>query len=137
MRSVPTIKYYLREGLLPEGEKRTPRLTDYDKQHVRRLELLRILRDAGDVPVEGLKRLVAATETPGTAAPLLSVTRPVTVARPVWAEEGRGAIARMRRLVKTNNRIERNMAGGSFLVAARRRDGVGRERPRWPNATPA
>ncbi len=65
---LPTIKYYLREGLLPEGEKRTPRLTDYDEQHVRRLELLRILRDAGDVPVEGLKRLVAATETQGTRA---------------------------------------------------------------------
>ena len=70
---VPTIKYYLREGLLPEGEKRTPRLTDYGEQHVRRLELLRILRDAGDVPVEGLKRLVAATETQGTVHDLFAV----------------------------------------------------------------
>ena len=70
---VPTIKYYLREGLLPDGEKRTPRLTDYDEQHVRRLELLRILRDAGDVPVEGLKRLVAATETQGTVHDLFAV----------------------------------------------------------------
>lgn len=64
---VPTIKYYLREGLLPEGDKRTPRLTDYDERHVRRLELLRILRDVGDVPVDGLKRMVAATETSGTS----------------------------------------------------------------------
>lgn len=63
---VPTIKYYLREGLLPEGDKRTPRLTEYDDRHVRRLELLRILRDVGDVPVDGLKRLVAATESRGT-----------------------------------------------------------------------
>lgn len=61
-----TIKYYLREGLLPEGDKRTPRLTEYDQRHVRRLRLLRILRDVGDVPVEGLKRLVAATESRGT-----------------------------------------------------------------------
>ncbi len=70
---VPTIKYYLREGLLPDGEKRTPRLTDYDEQHVRRLELLRILRDVGDVSVEGLKRLVAATETRGTVHDLFAV----------------------------------------------------------------
>ena len=69
---VPTIKYYLREGLLPEGEKRTPRLTDYDEQHVRRLELLRILRDVGDVSVEGLRRLVAATETQGTVHDLFA-----------------------------------------------------------------
>ena len=71
--SVATIKYYLREGLLPEGDKRTPRLTDYGEQHVRRLELLRILRDAGDVPVEGLRRLVAATETQGTVHDLFAV----------------------------------------------------------------
>ena len=90
---VPTIKYYLREGLLPEGDKRTPRLTDYDEQHVRRLELLRILRDVGDVPVEGLKRLVAATETRGTvhdlfavAADALAPTPPPTTGEPARAQ---------------------------------------------------
>ena len=57
---VPTIKYYLREGLLPDGVKRTPRLTEYDERHVRRLGLLRILREVGQVPVDGLKQLVAA-----------------------------------------------------------------------------
>lgn len=71
--SVPTLKYYLREGLLPEGDKRTPRLTDYDDRHVRRLGLLRILRDVGDIPVEGLKRLVAATETSGSVHDLFAV----------------------------------------------------------------
>lgn len=70
---VPTIKYYLREGLLPDGDRRTPRLTDYGEQHVRRLELLRILREVGDVPVEGLRRLVAATETRGTVHDLFAV----------------------------------------------------------------
>jgi DNA-binding transcriptional MerR regulator len=71
---VPTIKYYLREGLLPEGDRRTPRLTEYDERHVRRLELLRILRDVGDVPVDGLRRLVAATETTGTSVQELFAT---------------------------------------------------------------
>jgi DNA-binding transcriptional MerR regulator len=83
---VATIKYYLREGLLPEGDKRTPRLTDYDDRHVRRLELLRILRDVGDVPVDGLRRLVAATEARGAtvhdlfavAADALAPTPPST-----------------------------------------------------------
>lgn len=70
---VPTIKYYLREGLLPEGDKRTPRLTEYDERHVRRLGLLRVLRDVGDVSVDGLKRMVAATETPGTVHDLFAV----------------------------------------------------------------
>ena len=56
--SVATIKYYLREGLLPEGRKLTQRLVDYDARHVRRLGLLRLLREVGQVPVEGLNRLV-------------------------------------------------------------------------------
>ena len=79
---VPTIKYYLRDGLRPEGDKRTPRLTDYDEQHVRRLELLRILRDVGDVPVEGLKRLVAATETRGTVHDLFAVAADALAPQP-------------------------------------------------------
>ena len=70
---VATIKYYLRESLLPEGDKRTPRLTEYDDRHVRQLGLLRILREAGHVPVGGLKQLVAATEgTDGTVHELFA-----------------------------------------------------------------
>lgn len=59
---VATIKYYLRKGLLPGGEKLTQRLTEYDERHVRRLGLLRLLREVGQIPVEGLRRLVQATE---------------------------------------------------------------------------
>ena len=82
---VPTIKYYLREGLLPEGDKRTPRLTDYDDRHVRRLELLRILRDVGDVPVDGLKRMVAATETSGTSVhELFAVAADAIISQAGW-----------------------------------------------------
>jgi len=62
---VATVKYYLREGLLPEGEKVTPRLTAYDDRHVRSLGLLRILREVGRVPMESLRQLVAAARTPG------------------------------------------------------------------------
>jgi DNA-binding transcriptional MerR regulator len=60
--SVATIKYYLREGLLPAAEKRAARLADYDERHVRRLQLIKLLREVGDIPIEGLKRLVEASE---------------------------------------------------------------------------
>ena len=64
---VATIKYYLREGLLPAGVKLTPRLTEYDERHVRQLGLLRILREVGHVPVDGLRQLTAALrETRGS-----------------------------------------------------------------------
>lgn len=62
---IATIKYYLREGLLPPGRRLTPRLAEYDDTHVRRLALLRILRDVGHVPIDRLKGLVDATTRPG------------------------------------------------------------------------
>lgn len=65
--SVATIKYYLREHLLPDGEKRTERLTEYTDRHVRRLGLLRLLREVGNIPIAGLRKLVQAAEEPGTS----------------------------------------------------------------------
>ena len=35
--SVPTIKYYLREGLLAAGERTGPNQARYDEAHLRRL----------------------------------------------------------------------------------------------------
>ena len=60
---VPTIKFYLREGLLHAGEKITPRLSEYDETHRKRLGLLRILREVGDVPVDRLGLLVGTTQS--------------------------------------------------------------------------
>ena len=54
--TVATIKYYVREGLLPEGSRRAENQVDYDETHVRRLALIRAL-----VSVAGLS--IAATRT--------------------------------------------------------------------------
>ena len=37
--TIPTIKFYLREGLLPSGVARAANQADYDETHVRRLRL--------------------------------------------------------------------------------------------------
>ena len=59
---VGTVKYYLREGLLPEGRLRSATRADYGDTHLARLRLLRLLREVGDVPVGRLRDLVAALE---------------------------------------------------------------------------
>jgi DNA-binding transcriptional MerR regulator len=65
--SVPlaTIKYYLREGLLPAARKVTARSSEYDEAHVRRLTLLRVLREVGGLPMTALRELVLAVDDPG------------------------------------------------------------------------
>lgn len=60
--TVATIKYYLREGLLPPGSKVGERRAEYGDRHLARLRLLRVLREVGDVPVADLKEIVAAVQ---------------------------------------------------------------------------
>jgi len=60
-----TVKYYLREGLLPAGRKVTARSSEYGPEHARRLVLLRVLRALGAIPVSRLRELVDATDDPG------------------------------------------------------------------------
>lgn len=82
-----TIKYYLREGLLPQARRLTPRLSEYDDTHVRRLALLRVLRGAGRVPVDGLQALVEAVARPGSIHELFAVATDATARTPGEAGE--------------------------------------------------
>lgn len=61
--TVPTIKYYLREGLLPEGERTSPTQATYSDAHVRRLRVIRALLDTG-VSVAETRRVVDALDHP-------------------------------------------------------------------------
>jgi DNA-binding transcriptional MerR regulator len=57
-----TVKYYLREGLLPAGEMTGPRRAEYAEAHLRRLRVLRLLREVGGVPVTSLRQVVDALD---------------------------------------------------------------------------
>jgi DNA-binding transcriptional MerR regulator len=63
--SVPSIKYYLREGLLPAGELTSANQADYGDSHVQRLTLIRALLDVGGLPVATAKEVLSAIDTPG------------------------------------------------------------------------
>jgi DNA-binding transcriptional MerR regulator len=57
-----TVKYYLREHLLPAGETTGPRRAEYGEAHLRRLRVLRLLREVGGVPVTSLRQVVEALD---------------------------------------------------------------------------
>jgi DNA-binding transcriptional MerR regulator len=57
-----TVKYYLREGLLPAGETTGPRRAEYDERHLRRLRVLRLLREVGEVQVTNLRQIADALD---------------------------------------------------------------------------
>ncbi|TDD62303.1 MerR family transcriptional regulator [Kribbella antibiotica] len=59
---VPTIKYYLREGLLAPGELTSPNQASYGEVHIRRLRLIRALVDLAQVPVAQVKEIVESLD---------------------------------------------------------------------------
>ena len=61
---VPTIKYYLRAGLLPRGEVTSATQASYGAEHVRRLRLIRALSDVGDLPLADIRRILDAVDRP-------------------------------------------------------------------------
>lgn len=70
---VATIKYYLREGLLPAGERTSPNQARYGEGHVRRLKLIRALVEVGGLSVATVREVVAAVDSDRAAYNVLGV----------------------------------------------------------------
>lgn len=60
--STPTIKYYLRLGLLHPGVSESTTWASYDESHLRRLTLVRALTDVGGLTLDAVRRVVAAVD---------------------------------------------------------------------------
>ncbi|MFD4028175.1 MerR family transcriptional regulator [Streptomyces sp. NPDC058576] len=61
---VPTIKYYLREGLLAAGELTSPNQAHYGPGHERRLRLIRALLDVGGLSLATIGGVLEAMDDP-------------------------------------------------------------------------
>ncbi|MFI9612107.1 MerR family transcriptional regulator [Streptomyces sp. NPDC052023] len=57
-----TIKYYVREGLIPPGRRVAATQTEYDEHHVRRLRLVTALLHVGGLQVARAREVLAAAE---------------------------------------------------------------------------
>ncbi len=62
---VATIKFYLRERLLPAGDRTAPNQSDYTDAHLRRLRLIRALLDVGGLSVAAARAVTSVLDLPG------------------------------------------------------------------------
>ena len=60
-----TIKYYVREGLLPAGERVGGNRTLYGEEHERRLRLIRAMLEVGKLSIASVKSVLDALDEPG------------------------------------------------------------------------
>ena len=61
-----TIRFYIREGLLPEPEKASPNSARYDEKHVIRLKAIRRLQEERFLPLAVIKALLASADDQAT-----------------------------------------------------------------------
>lgn len=61
--SIPSIKFYLREGLLPAGTPTGRNQAEYAEAHVKRLRLIRALIDVGGLTVAAARDVLTAVDT--------------------------------------------------------------------------
>jgi DNA-binding transcriptional MerR regulator len=61
---LPTIKFYLREGLLPGGARTAPNQARYDEDHLARLRLIRIFTDIGGANLGAVRTILNAINDP-------------------------------------------------------------------------
>jgi len=59
---VATIKFYLRDGLLPAGESASATRAHYDDSHVRRLRLIRALAEVAGLRLDAVRVILAAVD---------------------------------------------------------------------------
>ncbi len=62
--SIPTLKYYLREELLPTGVPTAPNQAEYSEEHVRRLRLIRTLAEIGGLRLRDIRSVLEAIDDP-------------------------------------------------------------------------
>lgn len=60
--AIPTVKYYLREGLLARGDATAPNQAEYGAAHAHRLHLIRVLREVGGLTVGRVAAVLAAID---------------------------------------------------------------------------
>ncbi len=62
--ALPTLKYYLREGLLMPGESTSRTRAEYAEAHVERVRLVRALVESGGLGIAAVRSVLAALDGP-------------------------------------------------------------------------
>jgi DNA-binding transcriptional MerR regulator len=84
--SIPTIKYYIREGLVPPGRAASARQADYSELHVERIRLVRALVEVGGLTLAAIRDVLAAASGPGGAAAAVAVAHQALGPAPAAAD---------------------------------------------------
>lgn len=117
--SVATIKYYLREGLLPTGEAVGATRASYDDQHVARLRLIRALVDVAGMSLDRVRRVLAAVDDDARSLDSAIGSAHLELSPELDADPSETSTARVAELVRARRwRVEPDGRHARALAAA-------------------
>ena len=100
---VATIKYYLREGLLPQGTPTSATRAEYGEAHLRRLRLIRALIEIGEIPVAAVGRILERVDDESVSLHEMFGTVQYSLgpqpSRPTLDEDGQAAMREVDELI--------------------------------------
>lgn len=73
--SVATIKFYLREGLLPSGHRSSVNQAEYGERHLERLRMIRALAKVAGLPLARIREVVAVVDGGGSPVDAMAATQ--------------------------------------------------------------
>ena len=73
---VATVKFYIREGMLPRGESVSATRAEYGDEHLARLRLIAALADVRGLPLSRVRDILALVDAPA-ADPVATLGRAV------------------------------------------------------------
>lgn len=85
-----TIKYYLREGLVPSGASRGATQADYGQAHVHRIRVIKALAEVAGLPIQKIRVVVGLIDEPGENT-FDALGRAVAALPPYLQEAGAGS----------------------------------------------
>ena len=84
---VATVKYYLREGLLPPGERTSPNQARYSATHVQRLRLIKALTEVGGMSLSSVGTVLEAIDGDQTPHSTMGVVQEELAGTPPQVSE--------------------------------------------------
>ena len=73
--SVATIKFYLREGLMPAGHRSSVNQAEYDEVHLERLRMIRALAKVAGLPLASIREVVGVVDGGGSPVDAMAATQ--------------------------------------------------------------
>lgn len=128
--SIPTIKFYLREGLLPPGRPVSARQSEYDAAHLDRLRLVRALVDVGGLSLAAVRQVLVALEGPHGVDVAVAIAHGALSPQPATEGPYERAVAAVRRLGWQVDETSAAMARLEAALAAVEAVGLSRQQER-------